>query len=195
MVYEELSKKGLSFKVFNLVKGLRIYSFLNAGCGEFALTKMLHDSGKMVSSCDLYNKKETHGFDYKAFDLNKKWIYSDDSFDCILLLEVIEHLENPRHVFRQLQRIVKKKGYAVITSPNPGIWISALNLFLRGNLWGFSQKEYTELFIGHITPLFHYDFERLAKEHNFEIIKRTSLNNFSNRLFADIFIFILRKKE
>jgi hypothetical protein len=65
--------------------------------------------------------------------------------------------------------VLKKGGYTLITTPNPGRWISCINLFLRGNLWGFGKKDYENS--GHITPVFDYDFQRLCKEHNFKIIK------------------------
>jgi len=42
-----------------------------------------------------------------------------DSFDVVLFLEVLEHvIDDPRHVFSEINRILKTDGYLFLTTPN-----------------------------------------------------------------------------
>jgi len=52
-----------------------------------------------------------------VFDLNAAISFTDKSFDGILAMEVIEHLENPFHFLRECCRIAKR--FIVITTPDP----------------------------------------------------------------------------
>jgi len=45
--------------------------------------------------------------------------FKDESFDSIFIGEIIEHLTNPAHFLKEIERILKKRGAAVITIPNP----------------------------------------------------------------------------
>lgn len=45
--------------------------------------------------------------------------FENDTFDCVLLLEVFEHLFSPYSVFKEIHRILKPGGSVIITYPNP----------------------------------------------------------------------------
>ena len=42
---------------------------------------------------------------------------SDESFDSLLLTEVLEHCSDPRNIFKEIYRVLKKGGIAFITTP------------------------------------------------------------------------------
>ena len=44
--------------------------------------------------------------------------FQEDTFDCILLSEVIEHLEAPQHSIREAARVLCPGGRLLITTPN-----------------------------------------------------------------------------
>ena len=44
--------------------------------------------------------------------------YPDASFDVVLLIEVIEHLENHRAAIDELARVLKPGGILILTTPN-----------------------------------------------------------------------------
>ncbi len=57
--------------------------------------------------------------------------FSDDSFDIVCSLQVIEHLERPESFFAEANRVLKERGFLIIATPNPmGIPASVL-----GNKW------------------------------------------------------------
>ncbi|MFQ5671474.1 MAG: class I SAM-dependent methyltransferase [Nitrospinales bacterium] len=41
-----------------------------------------------------------------------------DSLDCVAITEVIEHIMEPAKVFQEIHRVLKPKGYLLITHPN-----------------------------------------------------------------------------
>ena len=51
-------------------------------------------------------------------DLNTAWPLGDGSIDFAFALEVIEHVENPRHFFRELARVMAPGSYAFVSTPN-----------------------------------------------------------------------------
>ena len=44
--------------------------------------------------------------------------FKNKSFDCIVLIEVIEHIPNKESVFKELKRVLKRNGKIIITTPN-----------------------------------------------------------------------------
>jgi SAM-dependent methyltransferase len=65
-------------------------------------------------------------------DLLKPLPYDDASFDIILLIEVIEHLENHRVAVSELARILKPGGVLILTTPNIMRLNSRLHFFWSG---------------------------------------------------------------
>ena len=59
-----------------------------------------------------------------VYEMHRK----DKEFDCVFLLEVLEHLENPEAALKELYRVASR--YVVVSVPNEPLW-SILNL-LRG---------------------------------------------------------------
>jgi len=63
----------------------------------------------------------------------KRQLFLDsDSFDVVLFLEVLEHIiDDPKHVFSEINRILKPGGYLFLTTPNMA-WIFNRLLLLFG---------------------------------------------------------------
>lgn len=95
------------------------FSVLDAGAGEGRLKKLFESRPSIT---------------YKGIDSgvgHKNWDYSDvidgnledlsfigpDTFDVVLLIQVLEHLANPLTVMRQLNRVLKKNGLIFIAVP------------------------------------------------------------------------------
>lgn len=71
--------------------------------------------------------------------------YPDNKFDIVFSLWVIEHLRNPREVFKEIYRVLKPGGSFLFATPNKQSWLILLkrlignediNLFINRNLFG-----------------------------------------------------------
>jgi SAM-dependent methyltransferase len=67
-----------------------------------------------------------------GIDLLRRLPYDDASFDVVLLVEVIEHLENHRAALGELARVLKPGGVLILTTPNIMRLNSRFHFFLSG---------------------------------------------------------------
>ncbi|MCB2171309.1 class I SAM-dependent methyltransferase [archaeon] len=95
---------------------------LDVGCGTGMLAGLLSEAGYKVVGIDLSDvavqKCRARGIEAYQQDLAEKLQFSDNTFDCILMSEVIEHLVDPIQVLKELRRVLKINGVMVITTPN-----------------------------------------------------------------------------
>lgn len=123
--------------------------FVDLGCDEGTLTLKM---AKRIGTDDVYGveivperaKQATaKGIKVAGFDLNGPFEYGDSTFDVVHANQVIEHLYNSDNFLAELFRILKPRGYAVISTENASSWC---NLFagLMGwqmfSLTNFSSK-------------------------------------------------------
>jgi 2-polyprenyl-3-methyl-5-hydroxy-6-metoxy-1,4-benzoquinol methylase len=97
-------------------------------------------------------------------DLNAPLPCPDGSFDAIISTEVIEHLENPRAVFREFARLLRPGGRLLLTTPNQESIRSLASLIIRGHHVAFLDESYP----AHVTALVRKDLDRLCLEAGFE---------------------------
>lgn len=67
-----------------------------------------------------------------AVDLQQPLPYEAGSFDVVLLVEVLEHLETHRTVVNEIGRVLAPEGYLVVSTPNIARLHSRLQFFLTG---------------------------------------------------------------
>lgn len=92
---------------------------LDVPAGEGALAVRLKALGHEVSCCDLYPQIfKLEGVDIKLGDLDKTLPYEDRSFDHIVCVEGLEHIENPANAIREFARLLRPGGLLVISVPN-----------------------------------------------------------------------------
>ncbi len=117
-----------------LVSPREATSLLEVGCGEGEVTNRLSDlaPGARVVALDIdlpilrvsARKVEVPLLAASAEDLP----FADDSFDLVVLCEVLEHLEDPARAVREAARVSRR--HLVLTVPREPLW-RTLNL-LRG---------------------------------------------------------------
>lgn len=187
-------------KVFELIdkKGVTLCD-VGAGSGEFA--KDAKKKGYKVSTCG-YENLNIKGVPFQWVDLNKGNIpYPDKSFDIVTAIELIEHLQNPFHLIRELNRICKKGGYVIVSTPNTANWYYRLYYLLFGKLIGFDKNDGYSL--DHISPIhaeifdpyiqIYFDIVEITSNRYFIPILRVPVP-FKHNLFGDSRIVLLRKK-
>jgi len=114
------------------------YRILEVGCGPGESTRRIVDmlQGQYF---------EASAFEHRLIDMHEKFgfpvplsqetVYEmhrdDNAFDCVLLLEVLEHLEDYETALREIFRVASKS--VIISVPNEPLW-RCLN-FARGKYW------------------------------------------------------------
>ena len=102
--------------------------------------------------------------DWCTWDLNDTIPKSLTPADTIVSLEVIEHLENPRHFVRQMFQLLKPQGSLLLSTPNNESFRSLISYWRRGHFVEFTGKSYP----AHITALNRMDLKRITTEAGFD---------------------------
>ena len=90
----------------------------------------------------------------------------DASAEVVAAIETIEHLENPRALFRELKRLVRPGGWTLVTTPNQLSLLSKITLLTKGQFNAF--QEAPGLYPAHLTALLEIDLLRIAQEVGFQ---------------------------
>jgi 2-polyprenyl-3-methyl-5-hydroxy-6-metoxy-1,4-benzoquinol methylase len=88
---------------------------------------------------------------FASVNLNAPLPWPDDSFDAVISTEGIEHLENHFAFFREYRRVLRPKGFLIVTTPN----ITALRSRVRFFGSGFFGRDARPLNESSRHPLHH----------------------------------------
>ncbi|HVE55184.1 MAG TPA: methyltransferase domain-containing protein [Pyrinomonadaceae bacterium] len=92
---------------------------LDVPAGEGALALRLKNLGFEVFCCDLYTEFfKLPGTEIKPGNLDGRLPYDDRTFDYVVCVEGLEHIENPANAFREFARILKENGTLIVSVPN-----------------------------------------------------------------------------
>jgi 2-polyprenyl-3-methyl-5-hydroxy-6-metoxy-1,4-benzoquinol methylase len=150
---------------------------LDFGAGTAQLTRRLLDGGRFrsVTAADLFPRAEglPPEVAWVQADLNDPLPIAEATFDAVVAAEVIEHLENPRAVCREMFRLLRPGGRVVISTPNNESWRALVALLVRGHFVAFGPTAYP----AHITALTRVDLERVLAEAGFDQITFSFTNS------------------
>lgn len=106
---------------------------LDVGAGEGYLCKLLKERGYEVEACDYQEDLfKVPGIPFHKADLNRSIPLPDGRFDCIVSIEVLEHLENHVQFMREVMRVLRPGGTVILTTPNVLSLPSRWHFFLYG---------------------------------------------------------------
>ena len=122
------------------------------------------------------------------WDLNNEAPKNVKKAGIVVLLEVLEHLDNPLLGLQNITKHLDENGVLILSTPNPQSSKNTLSLFLRGSLYAFQEKHIEENHV--FTPWKHVVYEFL-KRCGFEILEYaivdTQYKNKKNRSLNDWF--------
>lgn len=117
------------------IKDLQPKLVLDIGCGPGHLAKVIKKQGTKI---------EIHGIDFSrvAIENAKKFLdkcwqvnldiedipVNSNSYDAVICLEVLEHVFDVDHVLREIRRVLKPSGKAMLSVPNLAYWRYRLQL-------------------------------------------------------------------
>jgi len=125
-------------------------AYLDCGCNDGAATAALARrlGTAKVSGVEIVEAAAAaaaaRGIEVKKADLTSPIPWPDGSFDVITALEVIEHLPRPDHLGREIFRLLKPGGYAVVATENLASWHNIFALLFGWqpfSLAQFSEKK------------------------------------------------------
>lgn len=103
---------------------------LDVGCGTgtlaYELKKNRYDTTGLDISKFAIEKARKKGINAKQHDLDKKLPFADESFDCSICCQVLQHIFKPSSLIKEMTRVSKK--YVVINVPNIAYWRFRLRL-------------------------------------------------------------------
>ena len=122
-----------------------------AGTGTLATQLIVSHNGGTITCADIRPRPELlpASILWLQTDLNNVIPVPDNSFNIVVSTEVIEHLENPRAIFREFYRLLRPKGVLIVTTPNQESVRSLSGLLMGGHFVAFLGKSYP----AHITAL------------------------------------------
>lgn len=110
--------------ILDLLESDKFAKVLDCGCGEGNFTLEL---GKRIGAANLYGIEiadefrglpEERGVTVYIADLNGALPIDDESFDVVVASQVIEHIYRTDGFVREIHRVLKPGGYAVMSTPN-----------------------------------------------------------------------------
>lgn len=150
---------------------------VDLGAGQGAFSLRLIDADLSVIACDyvssnfrLTSKKLT----FRQIDLNSDFegIVGSNIADLVCAIEIIEHLENPRHFLRQCAAVAKKSGFIILSTPNIDSPRSKVDFILEGQFHMFRNTSYHTS--GHITPISRWQLSLMFDEAGLDVIEHAT---------------------
>lgn len=178
---------------------------LDVGCGRGDLFRRLPSSIASYTGVDLVRYEgfpEAPRATLRISDLNQRLPVEDGAADLVVSIETIEHLENPRALFRELVRALRPGGLVLVTTPNQLSVLSKLSFVMKDRHGAFQSVHYP----AHITAILPSDLMNIGAELGLEQARVVYSDDgripgtarhwpapFKGRLFSDNVAYVARK--
>lgn len=164
----ENTAKGLHSQIESILPNQKFDQYLDVGCGSGALLKRLSTYYKQGSGTDINQKSLKYtNFKFVKSNINEEVPFNNKKFDLITCVELIEHLENPQKLLRELSKRLNKNGILILTTPNIKNVFSRFLFLLSGEFINFRSTD-----TDHITPILPHVFEQEARNNGLKVIKK-----------------------
>ncbi len=102
-------------------------------------------------------------------------------FSLITATDVIEHLDSPRSFLQQARALLEEGGHLALSLPNVAFWEGRGKFLLKGELWGFGDKNYR--LQRHISPITFEQMTLMMQEIGFEVVECGAVGSFAKPLW------------
>lgn len=147
---------------------------LDAGCGDGRLASYFVTKGFEVSGLDAneeaVNAARKTGIDAYVADLENEWPQMSDTFDVVLLLDVLEHVTDPSFVLNETRRVLREDGHVIVAFPNHFDIRQRFEMLIGNGIVHWSHKKYKDakaVSYGHVRFLRAQELLGLFREQGF----------------------------
>jgi SAM-dependent methyltransferase len=142
---------------------------LDVGAGAGAFSQRLADLGYSVTALDVDPEKWIpKDIPFLVLNIDKGIKASvGNSYDSVCCLEVIEHVENPWNLLREIYSVTKPGGYLLLSTPNITSFLSRALFFLTGRFHQFNDGD---LSYGHINPVSAFEVQHAATQVGWQVV-------------------------
>ncbi|MHA2024159.1 MAG: class I SAM-dependent methyltransferase, partial [Candidatus Thorarchaeota archaeon] len=125
--YEELGvthkttyQRYIKLMIPHIPKGAKV---LDVGCGDGAFLAYLKRKGYDPTGVDIAESavkraEKISGCPVFQAEADNLTMFEDETFDCLVSSEVLEHVFSPYNTLREFNRVLKDSGTLIITTPN-----------------------------------------------------------------------------
>lgn len=171
-------------KIKQLAQNHSFETALNLGTGEGDYDRMIAGYSRELIGCDVNEEDLAHARALNKGVLNLRYesnnalalSYPDAAFDLLISCEVIEHVGRPEQMVREIGRVLRPGGYAVMTFPSREFPLTydPVNRFWQ---WFGKPKKKENLIsqgayaFGHDYLIGSEDFKNWAEEAGLDIVE------------------------
>lgn len=160
---------------------------LDIGCGIGTYVEKFAAGGAVAFGVDADEEKLVRGHQEKKLDtlalsMSESLPYPPDSFDGVLLHEVIEHVQNDRETIAQAHRVTKHGGVVIVFAPNRlypfethGAYFGKRYVFGNIPLIGYLPDGLRNKFAPHVRAYRSRDLRALFEHLNGEIVAHSQI--------------------
>lgn len=182
-------------KVLSLIKSEKPGRLLDVPAGEGAFAERARALGHEVICGDLDPTRfQVKDLNCARVDLNSSWPYPSGSFDYVVSIEAVEHLENPWHYVGEARRVLKDHGTLFLTTPNVLTIKSRLSYLMNGypNYFHYmidQDQRGIERAIDHINPIGFLELRHILARNGF-VVDHVEANRYPKQ--ASLLFHVLR---
>ncbi|MEW6439356.1 MAG: class I SAM-dependent methyltransferase [bacterium] len=159
---------GVYDRVLELLRTEPVKTVLDLPAGAGLLSAALSEAGFQVVAGDVRPAKfGPSGIAIIEVDMNGRLPWQSASFDGVVCVEGIEHLESVLGPCRELFRVLKPGGVLVITTPNVANLWSRVKFLLRGTFYWFDEDAASRF--GHLNPIPWFELEYVLQACGFQV--------------------------
>jgi SAM-dependent methyltransferase len=143
---------------------------LDVGAGAGAFSQRLADIGYVVTALDIDPEKwALSAIPFLRLNIDAGIAGSVKGIvDAACCLEVIEHVENPWNLLREIHAVVKPGGRLILSTPNVTSFLSRLIFLFTGQFHQFGEAD---LSYGHINPMTAFEITCAASRTGWRVLE------------------------
>lgn len=143
---------------------------VGTGIGQFIRAIKKNRPELICHGCDISKEALDHARQYNdgvEYVLNSENLpYADSSVDAVVIFDVLEHVEHPQLMIKEVNRVLKRGGLFYCFVPCEGDKLSLWNMLDTLHL----KNELTKKYAGHINYFSRGELKNLFIKNNFEVI-------------------------